>query len=403
MVIIHIRWIIITQKARFETSPLWDGFDSMNRADKQNNNNLSFSPENMRAKIIEFCRFVKKCIYPEIPFKSHHNAKYSDEILLDALTHVAMTHDFTENGSRTFKSIRGDSPDAETIMYRIKKFDEDEEYIIFDRILEKILQTAKSYNLFKRSMDVAIDITDNPYYGNKDDYMVCGTKPNRGTRYAYKYATVNIVVAGKRFTLAVFTINRSAFSDELVKGLIEETQKIVKIRYVFLDRWFFTIGVIRFLKRSGIKFLMPARRTPKISKLIRRIKPPRFFVHMLGDRYQGFETTFLYLVNDEWGKQRLFATNIFLPEENAGKFFDMYGRRWGIETSYRVKNVFRSRTTSKNYKIRYFYFMFSVCLYNLWVLVNAFIGLFFGRDFKKPLITAKMFGTLLYSFVIEPP
>jgi len=46
--------------------------------------------------------------------------------------------------------------------------------------------------------------------------------------------------------------------------------------------------------------------------------------------------------------------------------------------------------------------MFSVCLYNLWVLVNAFIGIFFRMDFRKPLVTAKMFGTLLYMIVIDP-
>jgi len=89
-------------------------------------------------------------------------------------------------------------------------------------------------------------------------------------------------------------------------------------------------------------------------------------------------------------------------EKNAKNLCNSYSRRWGIETSYRVKDNLRPKTTSKNYVVRLFYFLFSVCLYNLWILANVFIGVVIGRMLKKPLITAKMFGTLLYTtFLID--
>lgn len=69
------------------------------------------------------CRFVRKNVYPEIKFKFHHNVKYRKNDLLDVLTHISMTHDFTENGSHTFKLINEVSPDADTILYHIKKLD----------------------------------------------------------------------------------------------------------------------------------------------------------------------------------------------------------------------------------------------------------------------------------------
>jgi hypothetical protein len=67
----------------------------------------------------------------------------------------------------------------------------------------------------------------------------------------------------------------------------------------------------------------------------------------------------------------------------------------GIETSYRVKGEFKPKTTSKNYVVRLFYFLFSVCLYNLWVLSSIFIDSFI-RIYRitKPLISAKFFGAL---------
>ncbi|MEF8849132.1 MAG: hypothetical protein V5A68_08395, partial [Candidatus Thermoplasmatota archaeon] len=66
-----------------------------------------------------------------------------------------------------------------------------------------------------------------------------------------------------------------------------------------------------------------------------------------------------------------------------------YGKRWGIETSYRVKkHSYLPQTTSKNYQIRLFYFLFSVLLYNLW------IGIYGSVD-KDHLITSKLFAAKL--------
>ena len=80
----------------------------------------------------------------------------------------------------------------------------------------------------------------------------------------------------------------------------------------------------------------------------------------------------------------------------ADKVFRQYGKRWGIETSYRVKKYsFRSKTTSKNYFIRFFYFMFSAIMYNLWILVDIILALFlFGSKQTKRVITSKLFETI---------
>jgi IS4 transposase len=69
-----------------------------------------------------------------------------------------------------------------------------------------------------------------------------------------------------------------------------------------------------------------------------------------------------------------------------------------LKQSYRnVEHDFKPRTTTRNYNIRLFYFLFSTCLFNLWVLVNICVGLaIHGRIKDKPIITAKMFAILLY-------
>ncbi|MDI6721106.1 MAG: hypothetical protein QMD85_01855, partial [Candidatus Aenigmarchaeota archaeon] len=80
--------------------------------------------------------------------------------------------------------------------------------------------------------------------------------------------------------------------------------------------------------------------------------------------------------------------------------FGLYSRRWGIETSYRMKKEMRAKTTSKNYIIRLFYFLFSTLLYNLWILMDSIISKsLLGRIIEKHLVTEKMFATVLFGIM----
>ena len=113
----------------------------------------------------------------------------------------------------------------------------------------------------------------------------------------------------------------------------------------------------------------------------------------------------LVIVNDGEGVKRVFATNEHYDENDVGladRLFYLYSKRWGIETSYRVKKYsYRAKTTSKNYLIRLFYFMFSVLLYNLWILADILIWLhihgFVGEDH---LLKSKFFGHIIMA--IDP-
>ncbi|MCX6662402.1 MAG: transposase, partial [Euryarchaeota archaeon] len=102
---------------------------------------------------------------------------------------------------------------------------------------------------------------------------------------------------------------------------------------------------------------------------------------------------------------RAFATNEPFEENDvslAERLFFLYGKRWGIETSYRVKkHSYLPKTTSKNYLIRLFYFMFSVLLYILWILADILILLaVYGVVKENHLITSKYFSAVLYT--IDP-
>ena len=146
---------------------------------------------------------------------------------------------------------------------------------------------------------------------------------------------------------------------------------------------------------------MPCTANERIKKILEIVPTPT----VIKD-YEMKNTLFnVVVVDDEFENKRAFATNIDFNENDVGlseRLFYLYGKRWGIETSYRVKkHSFRPQTTSKNYFIRLFYFLFSALMYNLWLLADiliclALLGIFNG----KHIITSKYFGNMLLS--IDP-
>ena len=141
---------------------------------------------------------------------------------------------------------------------------------------------------------------------------------------------------------------------------------------------------------------MPCSANNRIKKILEIVPAPRVIKN-----YEMRNTRFNVVVaEDEYRVKRAFATNIDFNENDVNlsdRIFMMYGQRWGIETGYRVKkHSFRSKTTSKNYFIRLFYFLFSVLLYNLWILIDVLIWLsLYGKVREWHLVTSKHFVTIL--------
>lgn len=58
-----------------------------------------------------------------------------------------------------------------------------------------------------------------------------------------------------------------------------------------------------------------------------------------------------------------------LIESELKQYAESYNDRWGIETGYRTKDRFLIKTNTPKYSIRVFFFLLSVLLYNIWVLL----------------------------------
>jgi len=359
----------------------------------------------------EAIKLIKKLVYPQIKIKLRHNAKFTTRDLLDVLVHIAYSHDFTTNGSNIFKELYPNvkTPSGDLMLYHFSKFKSIEKIretfiSIFDVIFNFAKQNYKLLN--RRKVNIAYDIHKIPYYGDKNDPFIIEGKLERGTTHFYQFLTCSIVIAGQRFTIDAVPIHKLDNLDELLDKSLERVKQKINIDKAYLDRGFDKPKIINTIKKHNVKFIIPKIRSETVKAWIRKssgIKARVIKNFEIGTKEKAIVN--LILVDDEEGIKRAFITNFDIPEQLTHYLYSWYSKRWGIETSYRnLEHDFKARTTSKNYHIRLFYFLFSVALYNLWVLVNIVVSLsLYGRLSEKPIITAKLFSVVLYRVVYEDP
>ncbi|MCK5260549.1 MAG: transposase [Thermoplasmatales archaeon] len=353
-------------------------------------------------KTTEVSRMFKKRFSSVIDLNIHHNAIYTKKDFIDLILHMIWTGDYAESGSETLKQKRNKTPDADTFLYHLKNYQNiGQIQRMYQTYFEMIWESARKANMFRKPVDVAIDFTDWFFYGDKNAPMVVEKKPERGTTHCYRFATISIVEPKQRFTLLAIPVGPFDRKETIIRTLLNYASKRVKIKRLYADRGFFDSNSIEIFKRFNIKFIMPCSANSRIKRVLEVMPAPKVITNyvMKNSRFN------VVLVEDEYGIKRAFATNIDFDENDVGlskRLFYLYSKRWGIETGYRVKkHSFRAKTTSKNYFIRLFYFLFSALLYNLWILASIIISLaLFGFVKDVRIVKSKFFVSVLLT--IDP-
>jgi len=353
------------------------------------------SDDKKKAKHLnEISKLMKKHVYSSIEIKMNHNSIYRKNYLLNLMTELSKRKCFAESGLKMHLIEKNEkTPSADTLLYHLKKFDADEIQKIFIKSFEKSWKLAKKHGILnKRKYDVAIDYTDWLYFGKPTEMVVRG-KEREGTNKSFRFATISIVENGCRFVLLALPVNTFSNRKNVIDKLLAYAKSKIRINRLYADRGFFSQEMINLFKDHGLKFLMPATQNSRIKKMLKTLPAPSVINEY--EMTQGKVNYNLVIIEDEKGEKRAFATNLEVSEKEANlsiRLFGLYSKRWGIETSYRVLKDLRAKTTSKNYKIRLFYFLFSIMLYNMWILVDAVLmWCLKGKIISKHLVEAKIF------------
>ena len=224
---------------------------------------------------------------------------------------------------------------------------------------------------------VAIDFTDEMFYGKKGTEGVVGTKHNKGSNYAYKYMTVNIVTPEGRFLVWAYPMmDRKETLWLLNKALMKIDELGIRVHLLLLDREFNFTDALALIGEKHY-YIMPADQDAKFRKHIDGKELPAYCDDWRIANKNKEEISTQLVVLQEGKHKYGYLTN--LPKDRFDKDVEIlsrcYGMRWGIETAHKCEDKFRIPTSCKTAEVRYLFFVIGVLMYNLWVWINLFFNL----------------------------
>lgn len=224
---------------------------------------------------------------------------------------------------------------------------------------------------------VAIDFTEEMFYGEKGTLGIVGTKHKKGSNHAFRYMTMCIVTPKGRFLIWAYPMeDRKETLYLLNKALMRIEELGLRVHAVLLDREFNYTDALA-LVGEKYRYITPSDQDGKFRRHIGGKEFPAYCDDWRIQNKDKEQISTQLIVLEEKGHKYGYYTN--LPRERFINDMEIlstvYGMRWGIETAHREIYGFRIPTTCKKMEIRYLYFVISVLLYNLNVWINLFFGL----------------------------
>jgi len=263
--------------------------------------------------------------------------------------------------------------------------------------LEAMLNDVLVANLTRKMLrvrcDVAIDLVLVPYHGkpNQDENEVRRSQARDGTTHFHCYATAYMIYNDRRITLCLTFVRKNDTMPDVLRRLFKRLDGLkLNVKKLYLDKGFYSIGVIRLLKARGTPFIIPAitRRKGGVSKLFVGHSSYKTN-YTLRNQKLGSEEVDLAIARKyskgRYRRQRSkwFAYVTYQVRTNPLQIFQFYRRRFGIESSYRQMNRVRARTSSTNPALRLLYVGVAFLLINLWVRLKQLYACDLHRDGRR--------------------
>lgn len=245
--------------------------------------------------------------------------------------------------------------------------------------------------LRRKARVLAIDLTLIPYHGQPavDKKEIYRSQAKSGTTHFHAYGTAVVVHKGHRYTLALTRVERGEAMKDVVQRLLAVVRRRgVRIKYLLLDKGFFSVAVLSYLKRARYAFIIPAvprgrkpkRRRPATGLRALLTKPHGYYAHTLtsqaGGRTRRTRLTICVAskqyTHEKTGKRRrkklLYAVHRI--RRTPRDIRETYRKRFGIETSYRQMNEARIKTSTRDPRQRLLFVGIALVLRNVWVWLH---------------------------------
>ena len=269
-----------------------------------------------------------------------------------------------------------DAPHANTIRYHLNKFQNMEK---MEEAINQALQNRIPQNLEQTAQKLAIDLNLLPYYGEpsaEEEPYIYRSMAKKGTCSFYAYATVYVIKKNKRITIALIAVRKKQPMLEVIQKLLQRVQKMgILIKRLCLDRGFCSVAILKWLQTEDISFEMPmVIRGNKLRQIVDSKRKSCKVKYTMNSDKDSVEIE-LYIVctykrgeRGSYGIERLVYI-VYKVGLAIERIVVDYRSRFGIETSYRMKNICLIKTTIKNPVVRLLFAGIAFLLVNLWVFM----------------------------------
>jgi hypothetical protein len=227
---------------------------------------------------------------------------------------------------------------------------------------------------------IACDLTLIPYHGEpfKDPNEVRRGEAKSGTTHFHCYASAYVIRHHQRVTLALTYVLRGEAVSTILTRLLDRLKALdVEPKRLYLDREFFNVEMLRLLKLKPFTTILPVPVRGKRLRSLFKGRQSYATTYEVRSPKQGKEEVTIYIVcryaKGRRGKHRA----EHLPYAVIGQFDrpvsaarQEHRSRFGIESSYRLDNALRARTSSRDPKLRLLLIGLSAILANLWVYLK---------------------------------
>jgi putative transposase len=315
--------------------------------------------------------------------KEHHGSKCTNavfiRVLFCALCHIQSLFAICRNLQHC--------PDDRTVATAILKTLPT--YFVLQKRINDVLAEGLPKNLRRGKQRLAIDLVLIPYHGlpDKDEREIYRSQPKSGTSHFHAYATCCVIKKGFRYTVALTPVAKGEEMKEVIGRLLKQCKDIgIPCGLLLVDRGFYSVSVISYLKHAQVPFMMPVViRGKKATKTSPAGGTRKYALW----KKSGFDTYTITTMKNKKKTSTWFYVGVYCKNlrgergkhgrkaftfayynvrvDRARWMFETYRKRFGIETSYRQMHECRIRTSTRKPILRLLYFALAMLMRNCWI------------------------------------
>ena len=299
------------------------------------------------------------------------------------------------------------NPSADTVQRRIKRLQLDQIDIMVNGWMSENIRRLKFHG--NTHLAISIDFYQQPYYGDPSKDWIIGTNRKQGTNYCICFVLVSVTTDKIRCPIYTKLVTKQEYSDKagLLAKIFFQFPVNLKIKRVFLDRWFCADCVLEFLEDQGLEYVLPAKRVSSVKRSLAEVQAcARNLAGLSGVnlndkgrvgqwcRKRGLDTfkikgiclkkhgtpTNLVAVfvrvktkNQMYGRRWTYTLFLYLTNCRVSDRYlvKLYSKRWIIETDIRCIKTFQAFTNSTSPQLRFLFFGLAVLFDLLWVIYST--------------------------------